>query len=137
LTRGSAAPVTEADLLRVHTADYVEAFRATAAEGGGELGLRAPFGPDGYDIACLSAGLAKAALFATLRGEVENAYALSRPPGHHCLPDFPNGFCLLNNIAIAVEAAFDAGLSSGSRCWTGTCTTATGPRRSSTTGTTC
>jgi acetoin utilization deacetylase AcuC-like enzyme len=74
------------------------------------LGLRAPFGPDGYDIACLSAGLTKAALFATLRGEMENAYALSRPPGHHCLPDFPNGFCLLNNIAIAVEAAFDAGL---------------------------
>jgi acetoin utilization deacetylase AcuC-like enzyme len=108
-TRG-AAPATEADLLRVHTADYVEAFRAMAAEGGGELGLRAPFGPDGYDIACLSAGLAKEALFATLRGEVDNAYALSRPPGHHCLPDFPNGFCLLNNIAIAVEAAFDAGM---------------------------
>jgi hypothetical protein len=107
------------------------------AAGGGELGLRTPFGPDGYDIACLSAGLAKAALFATLRGEVENAYALSRPPGHHCLPDFPNGFCLLNNIAIAVEAAFAEGLSNGSRCWTGTCTTATGPRRSSTTGTTC
>ena len=106
----SAAPATEADLLRVHTADYMEAFRAMAAEGGGELGLRAPFGPDGYDIACLSAGLAKEALFATLRGEVENAYALSRPPGHHCLPDFPNGFCLLNNIAIAVEAAFDAGM---------------------------
>jgi acetoin utilization deacetylase AcuC-like enzyme len=42
---------------------------------------------------------------------VENAYALSRPPGHHCLPDFPNGFCLLNNIAIAVEAAMADGLS--------------------------
>jgi acetoin utilization deacetylase AcuC-like enzyme len=85
---------------------------ATSAEaGGGELGLGRPFGPDGYDIACLSAGLAKAAFFATLRGEVENAYALSRPPGHHCLPDFPNGFCLLNNIAIAVEAAMAEGLS--------------------------
>jgi len=30
---------------------------------------------------------------------------LSRPPGHHCLPDFPNGFCLLANIPIAIEAA--------------------------------
>ena len=39
-----------------------------------------------------------------------NAYALSRPPGHHCLPDFPNGFCLLANIAIAVEAALALGL---------------------------
>ena len=31
-------------------------------------------------------------------------------PAHHALPDFPNGFCLLNNIAIAVEAAKAAGL---------------------------
>ena len=35
----------------------------------------------------------------------KNAYALSRPPGHHCLPDLPNGFCLLSNIGIAVESA--------------------------------
>ena len=50
-------------------------------------------------------GLTKAALFDVLQGRLDNAYALSRPPGHHCLPDFPNGFCLLNNIAVAVEAA--------------------------------
>ncbi len=30
--------------------------------------------------------------------------ALPRPPGHHCLPDFPNGFCLLANLAIAICA---------------------------------
>ncbi|MEP3279082.1 MAG: hypothetical protein ABJO38_21925, partial [Stappiaceae bacterium] len=28
----------------------------------------------------------------------------------HCLPDFPNGFCLLANIAIAIEAAKASGL---------------------------
>jgi acetoin utilization deacetylase AcuC-like enzyme len=108
----SAELATEEDLLRVHTPQYVEAFRAAAAAGGGELGLRAPFGPDGFDIARLSAGLAKEALFSVMRGDLTNAYSLSRPPGHHCLPDFPNGFCLLNNIAIAVEAAFAAGLAS-------------------------
>ena len=36
-------------------------------------------------------------------------YGLSRPPGHHCLPDWPNGFCLLANIAIAIRAARAAG----------------------------
>lgn len=45
-----------------------------------------------------------------MTGVHSNAYALSRPPGHHCLPDFPNGFCLLANIAIAVEAAMAEGL---------------------------
>ncbi len=106
----SAPPVTTEDLLRVHPQDYLDAFQQMSEAGGGELGLRTPFGPDGYDIACLSAGLAKGALYAVLRGELHNAYALSRPPGHHCLPDFPNGFCLLANIAIAIEAAFADGL---------------------------
>ncbi len=103
-----AAPASYEDLLRVHPAQYLETFRKTSEAGGGELGLRTPFGPDGYEIAALSAGLAKEAFLATLRGEVRNAYALSRPPGHHCLPDFPNGFCLLANIAIAIEAAMEA-----------------------------
>ncbi|MEM8631252.1 MAG: class II histone deacetylase, partial [Pseudomonadota bacterium] len=53
---------------------------------------------------------AKEALFSVLRGDHANAYALSRPPGHHCLPEWPNGFCLLANIAIAIEAAQTAGL---------------------------
>jgi acetoin utilization deacetylase AcuC-like enzyme len=53
----------------------------------------------------LSAGLAVAAVEQVWTGVLDNAYALSRPPGHHCLPDFPNGFCLLANIAIAIESA--------------------------------
>lgn len=102
----SANPVSREDMLRVHPADFIEAFQSAALAGGGELGQRAPFGPDGYDIACLSAGLAKQALFSVLSGDHQNAYALSRPPGHHCTADWQNGFCLLANIAIAVEAAF-------------------------------
>lgn len=101
----SAPAATEEDLLRVHPKEFLSEFRQVAASGGGELGLRAPFGPDGYDIAALSAGLVTGALDAVLDGTCRNAYALSRPPGHHCMPDWQNGFCLLANIAIAVEAA--------------------------------
>ncbi|OYW57449.1 MAG: class II histone deacetylase [Rhodobacterales bacterium 12-65-15] len=106
----SADPASDADLSRVHPDSYLSAFKALSDAGGGELGLRTPFGRGGYEIAALSAGLAKAALRAVLRGEVANAYALSRPPGHHCTADFPNGFCLLNNIAIAIRAAQAEGL---------------------------
>ena len=105
-----AEVASRADLLRVHPESYLSAFKAASDAGGGELGLRTPFGAGGYEIAALSAGLAKAALRAVLLGEVGNAYALSRPPGHHCTADFPNGFCLLNNIAIAVRAAQAEGL---------------------------
>ncbi len=93
------------DLNRVHPADYLETFKRISDAGGGEMGLRTPFGAGGYEIATLSAGLAKAALLSVMAGTHDNAYALSRPPGHHCLPDWSNGFCLLANIAIAIEAA--------------------------------
>ncbi|WP_224813888.1 class II histone deacetylase [Hasllibacter sp. MH4015] len=105
LATTSAPAATQDDILRVHPESYVRQFQEMSENGGGELGLRTPFGPGGYEIAAISAGLAKAALAATLNGTCQNAYALSRPPGHHCLPDFPNGFCLLANLAIAVEAA--------------------------------
>lgn len=103
----SSAPVaSEEELRRVHPAAYLEAFKRLSDDKGGELGERTPFGPGGYEIAALSAGLATGALRSVLSGRQRNAYALSRPPGHHCLPDKPMGFCLLANIAIAVEAAF-------------------------------
>lgn len=102
---GSAAPASEEELRRVHPARYLADFKAASDAGGGELGLRTPFGPGGYEIAALSAGLATSALAQVMAGRLDNAYALSRPPGHHCLPDWPNGFCLLANIAIAVQAA--------------------------------
>jgi len=106
--RGAAA-ASEDELLRVHDPDYLREFALLSAAGGGEIGLRAPFGPGGYDIAALSAGLAVEAVRSVLKGDLANAYALCRPPGHHCLPDCPNGFCLLANIAIAVETAIAEG----------------------------
>jgi acetoin utilization deacetylase AcuC-like enzyme len=101
----SAPAATRAQLLRVHPASYLDPFKAMSDENGGELGHHAPFAKGGYEIAALSAGLAIAAVKDVLNGANDNAYALSRPPGHHCLPDAPMGFCLLANIAIAIEAA--------------------------------
>jgi acetoin utilization deacetylase AcuC-like enzyme len=101
----SAPEATRDDLLRVHPAAYLDKFKRLSDTGGGELGLRTPFAAGGFEIAALSAGLSIAAVDAVATGDLQNAYALSRPPGHHALPDFPNGFCLLANIAIAIEAA--------------------------------
>lgn len=105
LSVASAPPASREDLERVHPAAFLDEFKRLSDAGGGELGLRTPFAKGGYEIAALSAGLAKRALLDVMAGKVQNAYALSRPPGHHCLPDWPNGFCLLANIAIAIEAA--------------------------------
>ena len=105
LHMAGAEPAGEDDMLRIHPATYLKDFKTLSDAGGGELGLKTPFGPGAYEIAALSAGLVKQAVLSVLQGDCTNAYALSRPPGHHCLPDFPNGFCLLANIPIAIEAA--------------------------------
>ncbi len=110
LDQRSADEASEEALLRVHPQSYLNEFKRLSDSGGGELGPNAPFATGGYNLAALSAGLAVAAVDAVLSGDLDNAYALSRPPGHHCLPDKPNGFCLLANIAIAIEAAKAKGL---------------------------
>ncbi len=112
LAMQTAAPATFGDLARVHPESFLQTFKRVSDDGGGEIGLRTPFLKGGYEVAALSAGLAKEALSQVLEGELDNAYALSRPPGHHCLPDWPNGFCLLANIAIAIEAAIARGQAS-------------------------
>ena len=101
----SAPSAGESDLLRIHPQSYLSEFKSLSDDQGGELGMVAPFGPGSYEIAKVSAGLTIAGVDAVVSGEYQNAYVMSRPPGHHCLPDQPMGFCLLANIPIAIEAA--------------------------------
>ena len=73
-----------------------------SATGGGDTGALTPFGSGSFEIAQLSAGGTIAALDAVIKGEVDNAYALVRPPGHHAIADQGMGFCLFGNVAIAI-----------------------------------
>jgi acetoin utilization deacetylase AcuC-like enzyme len=100
------APMAEdIDLLRVHPKSYLDEFRRLSEAGGGFVGDNASFGGGSYDYARQAAGLVIAATEEVLSGKNRNAYALARPPGHHCGPASPMGFCFLNNAAVAVEAA--------------------------------
>ncbi|MGN6811967.1 MAG: class II histone deacetylase [Thermomicrobiales bacterium] len=96
---------TEEELAYFHTPEYIAQVRAVAEAGGGDAGVNAPLGPDGYDIARLAVGGAIAAVDAVLAGDVRHCYALVRPPGHHATADRAMGFCLFNNIVIAARHA--------------------------------
>jgi acetoin utilization deacetylase AcuC-like enzyme len=61
-----------------------------------------------YEAAYWSAQTALSGLDAVLRGD-RTAFALCRPPGHHCGADYMGGYCYLNSAAIAAEAAIAAG----------------------------
>ncbi|MGA0541728.1 class II histone deacetylase [Neotabrizicola sp. VNH66] len=106
----ASPPAPRAALLRIHSEDYLSRFQALSAAGGGALHPTAPFGPDAWEIACLSAGQVLGAVTEVAEGRRTRAYAVSRPSGHHCLPEMPMGFCLLANVAVAVRAAQAAGL---------------------------
>lgn len=56
-----------------------------------------------YDSALLAAGGAIEACRAVVVGEVRNAIAIIRPPGHHAESTEPSGFCIFNNVPIAAR----------------------------------
>jgi acetoin utilization deacetylase AcuC-like enzyme len=93
------------ELLRFHTAAYVDRIRALSDAGGGDAGESAPFGQGSFEIAALAAGGCLAAVEAVLDGTVDNAYALVRPPGHHAEPDRGRGSCIFGNVALAAMHA--------------------------------
>ncbi len=61
-----------------------------------------------YQAALRAAGAALAATDAVITGSVDNAFCAIRPPGHHARPTQSMGFCLFNNVAIAVRHALES-----------------------------
>lgn len=97
----------EEDLLKVHTTEMVEKVKeASKNKVNIEVGEAAVSSPGAYEIALLSAGGAKKAIDVVFEEQdVKQSYALIRPPGHHATRTSPMGFCLFNNVAVAVEYA--------------------------------
>lgn len=98
------------DLLRsVHTSNYLKTLE-TACRRGEWLDQDTYTTPASWDLALKSAGGAMAVASAVWSGQAggdalrPTGLALTRPPGHHATPGWGMGFCLLNNVALAVEA---------------------------------
>ena len=88
-------------LREIHSAEYLERAREACRSGAPVLDT-----PDvgicgkSYDIARLAAGGALELADRMMAGEIQNGFALLRPPGHHAENGMAMGFCLLNNAAI-------------------------------------
>ena len=104
LVQGTAEPITLEQAAAVHARPYLEWLVARAPEGGAWVDHDTYVVEGSVDAALLAAGLAVAAARAVATREVKLAYAAIRPPGHHAHREQGQGFCLLNNVALAVHA---------------------------------
>uniref|UniRef100_A0AAQ5ZAT5 Histone deacetylase domain-containing protein n=1 Tax=Amphiprion ocellaris TaxID=80972 RepID=A0AAQ5ZAT5_AMPOC len=102
---------TDADILLVHSEEYLEAVKKTpymTLEDLKEFTLQygdVYFHPNIYHCAKLAAGAALQLVDSVMTGKVRNGMALVRPPGHHSMRSAANGFCVFNNVAIAARYA--------------------------------
>jgi len=103
------APRAPAEALaRAHDAEYIEMLRRSApSEGYHVLDPDTLLCPDSWEATLRAAGAVLEATDRVIAGDLDNAFCAIRPPGHHARFDTAMGFCLVNNIAVAVLHALE------------------------------
>lgn len=99
-------PATRAELARVHTQEYLRKIDEGDFTLSERLRLEVPFSDEGRDAMILSCG----GTLLTCRLALEHGSAGHLGGGfHHAFPGHGEGFCLLNDVAVAVRALVDEG----------------------------
>uniref|UniRef100_A0A8C8SUH0 Protein deacetylase HDAC6 n=1 Tax=Pelusios castaneus TaxID=367368 RepID=A0A8C8SUH0_9SAUR len=106
-----ARSAEEEELSMCHSLAYVETVKSTAGMRPRDLHRQGDqynsiyICASSYECARLAAGSVFNAVQAVLEGEVRNAVAIVRPPGHHAESDAACGFCFFNSVALAARFA--------------------------------
>jgi acetoin utilization deacetylase AcuC-like enzyme len=96
----SPAPITESDLLRVHSAEYVSAVRTGEPRALAES-QKFPWSPELYPSVLLTNGGVLAAAQQALVSGSSGALASGF---HHACADHGEGFCTFNGLVVAAES---------------------------------
>lgn len=88
------------DILKIHSLKYFEKIKRACNNKNELVGLHLT--PEAFDIAKLAVAFA-------IKASETNDFSVARPPGHHASFNKASGFCLFNNIAIAVNKLVEQG----------------------------
>jgi acetoin utilization deacetylase AcuC-like enzyme len=106
LQQHDAPAATDAQLQRVHSAEYVRHIRAVAPPAGKvRLDPDTSMGPMSLSAALHAAGAVVLGVDLVMSGKVQNAFCCVRPPGHHAGRAHSAGFCIFNSVAVGAAHA--------------------------------
>jgi acetoin utilization deacetylase AcuC-like enzyme len=95
---------THSEISLIHDLDYIRSVEtACITRGHGYFDGDTPFSKKSFEAAALAAGAGIRLANLVLNDEIQNGFALVRPPGHHAEATHAMGFCVFNNIAITAK----------------------------------
>lgn len=105
--QGHDAPYASDDqLMRVHSARYVEYIRSIAPQAGlVRLDPDTAMGPMTLSAALHASGAVILGTDLVMQSKVQNAFCCVRPPGHHAGRENSAGFCIFNHVAAGAAHA--------------------------------
>ena len=114
LTLLEAVEATDVQLESIHTRDYIAAVREASSDpsftGYGLGTTDDPVFAGMYDVSALIAGGSAVAAEQVWRGEVQHAVNIAGGL-HHAMRGFASGFCIFNDVVLAIRSMLDAGAS--------------------------
>ena len=94
------------EIVLCHRHEYIRLVEREVMNGFHQLSTGdTDISPRSWDAALRAAGSVLNAVDAVASGQVQNAFCIVRPPGHHANAIAGMGFCLFNNVAIAARYA--------------------------------